>query len=815
MDEPAESRRCPRLQSPHVAWLLAGCLLFPRMSAAQTGPYDSAQPRLMGGVVDVSEDFVKPDQVHFVASRVVSFDPSSGEGVLRWDRYERRAHFDFDKVTTTLDRAGSNEFPASEYDRDQALPFEITFVSPRTVRLRFYTRDLPAAARRDTDSLMLAGPVPTDHSWTLHATDSIVTWRSRYGEVRLVGNPWHIEFYDSTGRLLTRTQSPGDPASITSYTPFSFVRRSRDMGRSTAAVFELQHDEKIFGAGESFTRLNKRGQRMVLYLHDAGGAQDRFQYKAIPFFMSSNGYGIFAHTSAPVTFDFGHDFDQHTVVYTGDEVMDLFVFLGSPKDVLSEYTALTGRSPVPPLWSFGLWMSRITYRSEAEVRDVAARLRQYRIPCDVIHIDTGWFETEWRNDYRFSSTRFPDPQGMIRDLGREGFHISLWQYPYFTRKNALFDEIAEKGLAVRDQAGRVAPEDAVLDFSNPATVAWYQAKLKGVLDLGVGAIKADFGEAAPLTGLYRSGRTGWYEHNLYPVRYNKTVWEITKRTTGGGIIWARSAWAGSQRYPLHWGGDAENTNSAMAATLRAGLSFGLSGFTYWSHDIGGFVNRPDEDLYGRWLAFGMLTSHSRTHGAPPREPWTYDSAFVAQFRRTVDLKYELMPYVYAQAKASSAHGWPMLRTLFFEFPDDPTSWLVDDEYMFGSDLLVGPLFDTTDHRRVYLPPGAWIDYQTGKAYAGGGWRDIRVGPIPVVLLVKDHSAIPRIALAQSTSAMDWSHIELRVFSTDDGVVAGAFALPDDTLHTLELRPAAGGYTLTSDPLAGKVTWRVSRADVER
>jgi alpha-D-xyloside xylohydrolase len=310
--------------------------------------------------------------------------------------------------------------------------------------------------------------------------------------------------------------------------------------------------------------------------------------------------------------------------------------------------------------------------------------------------------------------------------------------------------------------------------------------------------------------VYASGRTGFYEHNLYPLRYNKAVADITKETTGDWIIWARSAWAGSQRYPLHWGGDAENTNSAMAAELRGGLSFGLSGFTYWSHDAGGFVNRAPRDLYRRWLGWGVLTSHTRAHGAPPREPWEYDEAFVEDYRRMVDLKYALMPYIYAQAKYSSEHGFPMLRTLFFEYPNDPTSWLIEDEYMFGSDLLVAPLIEDGDSRRVYLPPGSWIDYQTGKVYSGAEWHQISSGQIPVVLLVKDHSVVPHIAVAQSTSQMNWNEIELRVFSTDTSAATGLFALPQGDLQPLRLDAAQKDYVMKDDPLRGKVTWQISR-----
>ncbi|HYD55002.1 MAG TPA: alpha-xylosidase, partial [Gemmatimonadaceae bacterium] len=670
----------------------------------------------LGDPVDVAEDFQRPEGAVFVGARVTRFDAATGRGLLQWDRHIRRAGLNFNKLDRGFARAEATEFPATEYDRDPALPFEISFVSPRTLRLRFSTRDVPLDAVRDTGSLMLAGPVPRDASWKLERRDSVLTWTGAHGRVRLVTNPWSIELFDGNGRPLTRTQRLGEPNSFTPYVPFSFVRRPRDIGRTVAATWSLAHDEKVFGFGESFTRLNKRGQRIVAVLRDAMGAQGRLQYKAVPFFLSSAGYGMFAHTSAPVTFDVGAEFDAHNTIYAGDELLDLFVFLGEPKDVLTEYTAITGRSPVPPLWSFGLWMSRITYKSEAEVRDVARKLREHRVPADVLHLDTGWFETDWRSDFLFARSRFDDPAKMLRDLRTQGFRVSLWQYTYFTPKNALWKEIVDRGLHVRDAGGRLPAEDAVLDFSNPAAVAWYRAKLDSLLRLGVSAIKADFGENAPIDGLYASGRTGWYEHNLYPLRYNDVVYRTTKAVTDEPVLWGRSAWAGSQRYPVHWGGDAENTNSAMAATLRAGLGMGLSGFTFWSHDVGGFVERAPRDLYRRWLPFGVLTSHTRTHGAPPREPWEYDEAFVADFRRAVEIKYALMPYVIAQSRTAAERGWPMLRALFLEYPNDPTSWLVEDEYLFGSDLLVAPLFaDGATSRRVYLPPGSWIDYQTRRA----------------------------------------------------------------------------------------------------
>jgi alpha-D-xyloside xylohydrolase len=785
-------------------WALAATVLILGLSAH----HSAKAQHVLGDPVDVSQEFDKLENDYFVAARIVSFDAATGSGTLEWKRYTRRPTYSFMKVDKGLSPARQNEEFPTEYDANPVSKFSIEFASPRTIRIRINTS--PDALRNEP-SLMLAGDPPKDGSWKVEQNEKTITYTSQYGSVTLIKDPWEIQIRDSSGKLLTNTQNKDALHSFASPLPFCFVRRITDLGRSVAAAFSLSPDEKIFGCGESFTRLNKRGQKLVLYTRDAMGVQNSRMYKPIPFFMSSNGYGMFLHTSTPVTLDFGQTFDNSNVMFVGEDALDLFAFLGTPKEILSEYTALTGRSPVPPLWSFGLWMSRITYKSEAEVRDVAAKLRQYRIPSDVIHLDTGWFETDWRSDYKFAKSRFTDPAKMISDLKQQGFHISLWQLPYFTRKNALYDEIVKSGYAVRNDAGSVPDEDAVLDFSNPATVKWYQGLLADLLKMGVGAIKVDFGEGGPANGLYASGKTGFYEHNLYPLRYNKAVADITKQTTGDSIIWARSAWAGSQRYPLHWGGDAENTNSAMAAELRGGLSFGLSGFTYWSHDAGGFVDRAPRDLYRRWLAFGVLTSHTRCHGAPPREPWEYDQAFTDDFRRAVELKYSLMPYILAQAKDSSARGFPMLRTLFFEYPNDPTSWLVEDEYFFGSDLLVAPMIEEGAGRKVYLPPGSWIDYQTGKVYNGGQWHQITAGQIPVVLLVKDHSVIPHITVAETTSQLDWNNIELRVFSNDGAEAAGLFSLPQGNLQPVKVEASPNGLVVKDkDQLPSNVRWRITR-----
>jgi len=771
----------------------------------------AAEP-LLNEPVDISGDFRDFSNLYYLADRLASFDPATGSGQITWRRAQYFTRQAFNNMLAVVRPVGPNEFPSGEYEADPTLPFSIEFVSPRTVRIRAASG--PQFDLREPSLMLLDGRPSKDTSWTYKKIEGGHHYSGPFGSVTIMERPFRIEFRDAHGRLLTRTFHHADGGeTFTPTLPFSFVRRAADYSRSVCAVFMLSPGERIYGCGESFTAFDKRGQRIVLWTDDSNGTQNREMYKPIPFFMSSQGYGMFMHTSSPITCDFGHYYASIMSLMIGDDQLDLFVFLGSPKEIIGAYTDLTGRSPVPPLWSFGLWMSRCTYFSEEQTRQVATKLRQNRIPCDVIHLDTGWFETDWRCDYQFSKARFQDPQKMIADLKEDGFRISLWQLPYFVPKNNLFPEIIEKGLMVRDAKGNLPTEDAVLDLSNPATIGWYQDKLAGLLRMGVGAIKVDFGEAAPPNGLYASGRTGFYEHNLYPLRYNKAVAEVTRLVTGEDIIWARSAWAGSQRYPVHWGGDAESTDGGMAATLRSGLSLGLCGFSFWSHDVGGFVSRPSDDLYLRWLSFGVLTSHTRCHGTAPKEPWEYGQAVMDEFRRIVELKYRLMPYVYAQAHDCSRSGLPMLRALFVESPDDPGSWLVDDEYLFGSDILAAPLLHEGQRSRaVYLPPGRWIDYQTAKVYESG-WHQIQAGQIPIVILVRDGAIIPHIALAQSTAQMDWSNLELVVFATDRNQADGLVCLPTErVLHRITCIRKDSQWHLAQDPLAGKVAWRIRPFD---
>jgi alpha-D-xyloside xylohydrolase len=759
--------------------------------------------------VDVSEEFSRQENHFFVGDRVEEFDPESASGKLCWKSLSLKQRVSYHQITTQLeDYRTWEDLPPGEYEDDRALPFDLSFVTPRTVRLRLAAR--PEGVRGEP-TLMLAGEPPTDDSWRASDEGSSVAYRGPCGSVIVEKGPLRLELRDAGEGLLTRSHHLFEASGVVNArpTPFSFVRNTATFHRHIAASFGLSPGEKLFGCGESFTRLDKRGQKLVLWSYDAYSAQTPNMYKPVPFFMSSRGYGVFVHTSAPLTFDLGRSHDGAAVIYLGDDQLDLFFFFGSPKEILSEYTALTGRASLPPLWTFGLWMGRQTYSSEKEVREVAKKLRQERIPSDVIHLDTGWPEVPHRCDFEFSRSRFVDPKKMLADLKEEGFRVSLWQLPYFNPKNRLHREAIEKDFVVLTASGEPPVDDAVIDLSKPEAERWYREKLAGLLETGVGIFTSDFGEAAPLSGTYASRKGGFHEHNLYPLRYNRAVAGATKEVTGNGATFSRSAWAGSQRYPLHWGGDAENSDGGMVGTLRGGLSLGLCGFSFWSHFIGGVPYATPEDLYRRWLAFGVLSSHSRCHGSPPTEPWEYDGKFTGDFRRTVELRYRLMPYVYAQAAYACREGHPMLRTLFFEYPEDRTSWLVEDEYLFGTDILVAPLMEETRSRDVYLPPGLWSDYQGGETYEGARWHHVRAGEVPVVMLVRDGAVIPHARLAQSTERIEWGEIELRVFGTGD-TAEGSFCHPEDGgLHVLRLAREGEGFDLREDPLGGRVNWRIS------
>ena len=763
-------------------WICAVCALWGMMAVSAQIQTNAGMQYLQCMQKDMSTDFYDLSNTYFLADSLVSFDTAKGEGLVQWKRYRMSPRQAFNLNGYWPVRMQMLDFPDAAYENDPELRLSIEFITPRTARIRMLTTPIQPKDN-DQDDVMFCDKFKActkGAAWKSVQATNKISYSSAYGTIEIQKYPWRIIIKDAKGKILTQTRHIIDnDSSQVKLLPFSFIKRGSDNSRSVNPVLTLAPGERIYGCGESFTSLNKVGQKVHLSVTDPQGPETDGQYKPVPFFFSNRGYGIFMHTSAPVTCDFGASYIGADRLFMADEMVDFFVFFGEPKDILNEYTDITGKSPMLPLWSFGTWMSRITYFSQEEGLDIAKQLRAHKIPSDVIHFDTGWFGVDWQCDYEFAKERFKDPVGMLKQLSKDGFHTCLWQLPYFTPKNRFFPEIIEQGLHVVNATGGMPVEDAILDFSNPKTVSWYQSKIEGLMKQGVSTIKCDFGEAAPYNGFYHSGKGGIYEHNLYPLRYNNALFEVVERNhPGEGIIWARSAWAGSQRYALHWGGDAATNNIGMLGDLRGGLSFGLSGFSFWSHDMGGFVTASPEDIYRRWLPFGFLSSHTRAHGAPPTEPWLISKSFTDAFRACAEMKYKLMPYVYAQAKDCSERGLPMVRALLVEFPQDPGAWLVEDEYMFGSQMLVAPLMESGNERTVYLPKGKWIDYQSGKIYEGG-YQTIQAGKIPAVILVRDGSLIPHAPLAQRTDQINWNKIELKPYKADASRCTGLLFKPGD------------------------------------
>ncbi|MBN1415269.1 MAG: alpha-xylosidase [Bacteroidales bacterium] len=547
------------------------------------------------------------------------------------------------------------------------------------------------------------------------------------------------------------------------------IERKEQNHRATIS-FSAEHDEAFAGTGERFTKMDLAGHTFQLENQDGQGVNNRRTYKNIPFYISSRMYGLFMHTSAHTKFSLADHSTRSVQLMTEQPRIDLFLFSGdSIEEILYQYRQVTGFPSVPPTWSYGTWMSRMSYFSAEEVNTICARLRKEDFPCDVIHLDTGWFRTDWLCEWKFNPRRFPDPKKFISDLKKDGFKVSLWQMPYIAEKAEQHDEAkANKYIAPlkknKEQGGSNFSSlgyAGTIDFTYPKAVEWYKNLLKELLKMGVTCIKTDFGEDIHMDADYH-GMDADLLHNIYALLYQKAAFEITKEITGEGIIWARAGWAGCQRYPLHWGGDAACTWDGMAGSLKGGLHLGLSGFGFWSHDVPGFHGVPDfmnsvipDDLYIRWTQFGVFTSHMRYHGTSKREPYEYPS-ISAIVRKWLKLRYALIPYLVEQGRKVSESGFPVLRALIFHHPDDRICWHIHDQYYFGDDFLVAPVMNSDSKRDVYLPEGKWINFFSGQITDGEKWlKNLKVPLDKMPVWVRYGANIPFYPLpVKSTDDMD-------------------------------------------------------------
>ncbi|MGW6024310.1 alpha-xylosidase [Streptomyces sp. NPDC055099] len=622
--------------------------------------------------------------------------------------------------------------------------------------------------------------------------------------------PWALSFRDADGREVTSAGRKGTAFFTTG-----------DGAHHMAGRLALGVGEQVYGLGERFTPFIKNGQVVDMWQAD-GGTSSEQAYKNVPFSLHvspTGAYGVFVNHPGKVSYEIGSESVGQMQFSVEDQTLEYYVVAGpTPKDVLRRYTALTGRPALPPAWSFGLWLttSFTTQYDEQTVTSFVDGMAERDIPLSVFHFDCFWMrEYQW-SDFEWDPDVFPDPEGMLARLKGRGLKISVWINPYIAQKSALFDEAAAAGYLVKRANGDIWQWDlwqagmALVDFTNPEACAWYQAKLKVLLDQGVDCFKTDFGERIPTDVVWHDGSDPERMHNYYTHLYNRAVFELLEkeRGTGEAILFARSATAGGQQYPVHWGGDCWSSFGAMAESLRGGLSLSLSGFGFWSHDIGGFEGTPDPAVFKRWLAFGLLSSHSRLHGSSSyRVPWEFGDEAVDVTRQFTRLKHRLMPYLYGAAAEAHHTGVPLMRPMLLEFPDDPTARGLDRQYMLGPDLLVAPVFSADGVVEYYLPEGTWTHLLTGEHVQGPAWRRERHGFDSLPLYVRPGAVLP---LGSDTQRPDGDWLDALCLLVTPDAHQVTVTVPDHTgrpAAAYQVTREATGMAVTVTPPEGHATPR--------
>ena len=569
--------------------------------------------------------------------------------------------------------------------------------------------------------------------------NSLTFWRGKLCAV-IHKMPFSVSYFFD-GRKLTQSH-PRALANITNPAGEVFTREQ----------LSLSVGECVWGLGEHFTAFVKNGQSVDMWNED-GGTSSELAYKNVPFYVTSRGYGVFVLHPERVSFEVASEHVERVQFSLPGQVLEYVITAGSSvKEAVCAYTEVSGKPTLPPAWSFGLWLttSFTTSYDEKTVTSFIDGMRDRNIPLHVFHFDCFWMkESEWCN-FTWDPKTFPDPKAMLARLKARGLKICVWINPYIAQKSPLFDEACQCGYLLKKTNGDVWQWDrwqagmGIVDFTNPAARSWYQDKLKKLLDDGVDCFKTDFGERIPTDVVYFDGSNPLKMHNYYTYLYNSCVFNLLLRERGAGqaVLFARSATAGSQKFPVHWGGDCWGTYESMTESLRGGLSLCMSGFGFWSHDISGFENTATADLYKRWVAFGLLSTHSRLHGSSSyRVPWLFDDEAVDVLRFFTNLRCSLMPYLWAQAVETARTGCPMMRPMVLEFAETACKYL-DAQYMLGESLLVAPVFNEQGTAEFYLPEGVWTDWFTGEVIEGGRWHKRQCDYFSLPLLQREASVIP-------------------------------------------------------------------------
>jgi alpha-D-xyloside xylohydrolase len=592
-------------------------------------------------------------------------------------------------------------------------------------------------------------------------------------------DPWHLRFVDRAGRtLLAENGGEYDISGRMRTLPFG---RSSVDGAVVAyhESFTARADERFVGLGEKFTPLDKRSQRALMWNFDAFGSESERSYKNIPMYLSSRGYGLLVDSGMPVEFDICQSTHSCVQILVPDDLIDYYLLAGpTPAEVLNRYNQLTSRPLLPPKWAFGTWISSGFYvDTQEKVLERAMRLRDGGIPSDVLHLDCYWQVAGHWSDLRWDTVNFPDPSAMLATLTEQGFKVGLWLNPYLSHLSPAFPDAAAAGHLLRRPDGSVYVADVwhgthppcgIIDFTNPETVAWYSGILRSLLEQGISVFKTDFAEGVPADAVAANGMTGVQLHNVYTLLFNDLVSRVTQEVAGHGMVWARSSYLGGQRHAAQWSGDVNASYPAMASNLRGGLSHGLAGVPFWSHDVGGFTGTPTPDLYARWAQFGALSPLIRFHGTTSRLPWEFPE-FAAEIAvEALRLRYRLMPYIYSAAVDSARTGVPMMRALLVDSPDDPAAWNAELEYLLGPDLLVAPMVDPDGSRQVYVPPGDWVDYWTGTVHSGRRYRRVSKPLDQIPLFVRYGALIPVVPPADTLNDTPFADVTVVSWGAVDG-----------------------------------------------
>ncbi len=684
----------------------------------------------------------------------------------------------------------------------------VKITSPRVNVLRVQTYHHLGAVVREPAFELALQECPLD----VAETEERIVIKSGSLSLEITKKPWSMT-YKRGGKILTRSIGK-DLALMKTDWRGEYYDRGDNADTYIRQQLSLGVGELLYGTGEHFTPFVKNGQSIDIWNAD-GGTSTEQAYKNIPFYISNKGYGVLVNHPENVSMELGTEMVTRAEFSVEGGYLDYMLFDGpSMKDVLTAYTDIAGKPSLPAPWTFGLWLSTsfTTSYDEKTVMSFIDGMLDRGIPLRTFHFDCCWMKEFHWSDFLWDERVFPDPEGMLRRIKEKGLNICVWINSYIGQESCLFEEGMEKGYFIKRPNGQVyqwdmwQPGMAIVDFTNPEAWKWFQDKLGTLLDMGVDCFKTDFGERIPTEALYFDGSDPKKMHNYYTYLYNKCVYELLERKRGKGeaVLFARSATVGGQKFPVHWGGDCWSDYESMEESLRGGLSLLMSGFGFWAHDIGGFEHTSTPDVYKRWVAFGLLSSHSRLHGSTSyRVPWVYDEEAVDVCRFFTRQKARLMPYLYETSIYTSRTGIPTMRSMVLEYPADRNCSYLDKQYMLGDSLLVAPIFNEEGIGEYYLPEGTWTDFLTGQVREGGRWYSARYDYLSLPMMVKECSII---ALGARDDRPDYDYadgVELRIYELHNGASAERTVYGMDNQAALTLRASRHAGAVTLDVQAEK------------